>query len=261
MPRRFYVPGGWVSAGNGGGAPVEAVRVELSAEESHHLVHVLRAEPGDQFELFDGRGRRALAQVEAAVGTGARLSIVEEFTSEGAVGHSPLWIATAVPKGDRFDWLVEKATELGVDRLIPLVTRRSVVEPRETKLDRLRAVIVAACKQSGRARLMELAPLCPWRNLLTEIVPGAGACLAHPEGEPLLSAWGTTDAGKPRLVIIGPEGGFTADELGEAQAAGAKIVRLGHTILRTETAVLAVAALSALQTGDGRLDELVIRKS
>jgi 16S rRNA (uracil1498-N3)-methyltransferase len=251
MPRRFYVPGGWVTTGS----------VELSAEESHHLVHVLRAEPGDQFELFDGRGRRALARVEAAVATGARLSIVEEIASEGAVSRSPLWIATAVPKGDRFDWLVEKATELGVDRLIPLVTRRSVVEPRETKLERLRAVIVAACKQSGRSRLMELTPLCPWRNLLAEIVPAADACLAHPEGEPLPSAWGATDVGKPRLVIVGPEGGFTTDELGEAQAAGAKIVRLGATILRTETAVLAVAALAALQTGDARLDELGIKKS
>jgi 16S rRNA (uracil1498-N3)-methyltransferase len=261
MPRRFYVPGGWASAGNGGGAPVEAVRVDLSAEESHHLVHVLRAEPGDQFELFDGRGRRALARVDAAVASGARLTILEEIASEETESHRPLWIATAVPKGDRFDWLVEKATELGVDRLIPLVTRRSVVEPRETKLDRLRAVIVAACKQSGRARLMELAPLCPWRNLLTEIVPVAEACLAHPEGEPLPSAWGAIDAGKPRLVMVGPEGGFTADELGEAQAAGAKIVRLGATILRTETAVLAVAALAALQTADGRLDELVIKES
>ena len=236
MPRRFYVPGGWVTTGS----------VELSTEESHHLVHVLRAEPGDQFELFDGRGRRALARVEAAVATAARLSIVEEIASEGAVSHSPLWIATAVPKGDRFDWLVEKATELGVDRLIPLVTRRSVVEPRETKLERLRAVIVAACKQSGRARLMELAPLCPWRSLLTEVVPGTEACLAHPEGEPLAAAWSAGEARRPRLVLVGPEGGFTPDELIEAQAAGAKIVRLGTTILRTETAVLAVAALAAL---------------
>lgn len=238
MARRFHVPEGWTSG---------AV-VILSAGESHHLATVLRAEAGDRFELFDGRGRRALAEVSEADPRAARLRVVFEYPNTPVAVLADLVIATAVPKGERFDWLVEKATELGVARLVPIVTARSVVEPRETKLERLRATIVAASKQCGRTQLMELADLTPWRKVVDELLPGRNAVIAHPTGKDLGSVWSMGGGATDCMAVIGPEGGLTEDEVTSARSAGAVAVRLGVNILRTETAAIALASAWTLRS-------------
>ncbi len=220
----------------------------LSPGESHHLATVLRAVPGDRFELFDGKGRRAVAAVEVVDSSAARLVIESELPRDPESRSGEFVLATAVPKGERFDWLVEKATELGVSRLVPISTARSVVEPRETKLERLRATIVAAAKQCGRSRLMELDPLTTWRDVVAQLIPGSATVIAHPDGGEVGSVWASPAFDRGCLALIGPEGGFTAEEIADATAAGAIPISLGPTILRTETAGVALAAAWALRS-------------
>ena len=154
-----------------------------------------------------------------------------------------LTIATAVPKGDRFDWLIEKATELGVSQLIPLTTSRSVVDPRTSKLDKLRQTVVAACKQSGRNHLMEIGSVTSWPDFIRQFVPDHTVLIAHPQGELLESIEPVlANQEKTLLVAIGPEGGFSDVEIQLALRAGAKAIQLGSKILRIETAAIGLAA-------------------
>jgi 16S rRNA (uracil1498-N3)-methyltransferase len=153
-----------------------------------------------------------------------------------------LTLAAAVPKGERFDWLVEKATELGVERLVPLVTERSAVDPRATKLERLRRRIVEASKQCGRNRLMVLEAPMPWSEWLSAAPASATRLLAHPGGPPPRS-WPVVPVGGEAALSIGPEGGFSEPEVDAASAAGWRVVALGETLLRIETAAVAGVAM------------------
>jgi 16S rRNA (uracil1498-N3)-methyltransferase len=149
-------------------------------------------------------------------------------------------LATAVPKGDRFDWLIEKATELGVERVIPIVTERSVVDPGTTKLERLRRAIIEASKQCGRNRLMVLSPPIPWDQMAAT---ATGTCkfLADRGGAPL-AQFPAIDRGTSVTLAVGPEGGFTPAEQQVGAHHGWHAVNLGVHTLRIETAGLAGAA-------------------
>ncbi|MBI1345229.1 RsmE family RNA methyltransferase [bacterium] len=213
----------------------------LPETEAHHARHVLRLAVGDPIEVFDGRGASAEALIAACDKKRVQIDV-------GTVSTTPepatrLTIATAVPKGERMDWLVEKATELGVSRLIPLRTSRSSVDPRDSKLDRLRMQVIAACKQSRRNHLMELEPVVDFAEFLrSQTQPWF---IAHPGGQPLAGVLcDHVPHPQPELVMaIGPEGGWTDEEITLAEAAQARRIALGSTILRVETAVLAVAAV------------------
>lgn len=230
MARRFYLP-----------QPLDSTVIRLTGPEVHHLGRVLRLKAGDEVTLFDGRGTEARARIDSLTTDAVELTVVEHLAAT-EIPKNALTLATAVPKGERFDWLVEKATELGVARLIPLVTARSVVNPGESKLERLRRTIVEASKQCGRSRLMELTAPIAWRELVETEMTSGGVWVAHPSGAP------PTDAGderfRPRIVAIGPEGGLTADELALATEHGAKLVGLGPRILRIETAAITLAVLA-----------------
>lgn len=238
MSERFYTETP-LRAGSG---------VALDEAEARHLVQVLRHRPGDEVVVFDGRGSEADARLESASKRGATLQVLTVRATEPD-GKPRLTIATAVPKGERFRWLVEKATELGVDRLVPLSTERSVVDPRDTKLDRMRQAVVAACKQCRRNRLMEVAPTVAFSEFLATPNPGAVLAVAHPGGQPVGAWLGSVPSGRPVTVLIGPEGGLTDDEVEQATKAGAEKIALGTHILRIETAVIAAAALVMLQPG------------
>ncbi len=239
MGDRYYCPGPWREG-----------RAILEGDEVRHLARVRRVEVGGRVEVFDGIGHVATAEVVAIGRDRAELAIVGG--GEGMDLAGTLILASAVPKGDRFDWLVEKATELGVTRLVPIRAERSTVDPRATKLERLRRVVVEACKQSGRARLMTLDEPMDWRDWLDSGSGGAGARLvAHPGGDRLGPA---PDLAAGVALAIGPEGGFTGAEVAEAREAGYRAVGLGPTILRVETAAVAsCAAVVALgvRTGEG----------
>jgi 16S rRNA (uracil1498-N3)-methyltransferase len=151
-----------------------------------------------------------------------------------------LTLATAIPKGDRCDWLIEKATELGVNRLIPLITERSVVDPREAKLNRQRRAIIEASKQCRRNRLMVLEPVHSWPDLVLSAQHDL-RLIASPSGmEP--ARWPPISKERQVILAVGPEGGFSTSEVELAIACNWSPIRLSHNVLRIETACLAGAA-------------------
>ena len=147
-------------------------------------------------------------------------------------------LATSVPKGERFDWLVEKASELGVARLVPILTERSVVDPRDSKLERLRRLTIESAKQCGRNVLLQIDPPITWSGFYASKAvraSNAARLLAHPGGS-LVAGWNRQNEA---ILAIGPEGGFTDLEVENALVEGWTVIGLGPTILRIETAALA----------------------
>jgi 16S rRNA (uracil1498-N3)-methyltransferase len=214
----------------------------LEGDEARHLRTVLRARPGDEVALFNGRGLEAVARVVALLEENVQLEILS-CSSPERKARVALTLATAVPKGERFRWLIEKATELGVDCIVPLVTERSVVDPGEGKLDRLRRTIIESSKQCGRNTLMTLEAPVAWREFLSRAGHRSRLLVADRGGQPWspLLVEGTSAL----TLAVGPEGGFTPGELALAQEHESLHVSLGPTILRIETAAIALAALAA----------------
>jgi 16S rRNA (uracil1498-N3)-methyltransferase len=155
-----------------------------------------------------------------------------------------LTLAVSLPKGDRQRWLVEKATELGVGRIVPLMTARSVAQPVATALARLRRAVIEASKQCGRNRLMEVAEAQKWSDFVRAAPTKAIRWIAH--RSPTVDKPAIARAGEDVVVAIGPEGGFTDDEVAAALAAGWSQLDLGPRVLRVETAAIAIAAWAAI---------------
>ena len=237
MPARFFCPD-----------PSRDGQLLLNADESRHLTRVCRLGVGDRIEVFDGRGSIATALVLAAGTGGVDLRVEGDWLTEPASSVS-LTLATAVPKGDRFDWLIEKATELGVDRLIPLVTDRSVVDPRGSKLERLRRSIIEASKQCRRARLMVLDDPIDWTNLIAAF-PESLRFLADPGGVPP-RRWPAIRRGRAVVLAVGPEGGLTSAECELARESGWFAIQYSPNMLRIETAGLAGCAALLTRVPEG----------
>jgi len=218
--------------------PPAGSRAVLEGDEARHVARVMRAQSGDRLDVFDGQGNWWTATVTGIDREQVQLELGACFSETTASG-SGLTLAVALPKGDRQKWLVEKLTELGVARLIPLRTVRGVAAPTAAAIERLRRGVIEACKQCGRCRLLEIAEAASLESL-ANLQPTAQRLLADPGGGPLAAA--ATPAGSDLLVAIGPEGGFTAAEIAAAEAAGFKRVSLGPHILRIETAAIAIAA-------------------
>jgi 16S rRNA (uracil1498-N3)-methyltransferase len=231
MSERFYVE-----------SPIGDSRTaQLVDAEAHHLVKVMRAAVGSDVTLFDGSGCEFLARVSGMGRTSVELEILQRRQVDRELPFA-LTLAVALPKGERQKVLVEKLVELGATSLIPLHTRRSVAEATPSALLRLRRQVIEASKQSGRNRLMQIAEPRDLQSLLRE-PPAGRRLLAHPSGDPVQvgqSAGATT-------IYIGPEGGFTEEEVTLARASGSEVASLGRRILRTETAAIALASLFAYQ--------------
>ena len=215
-------------------------RAVLEGDEARHLTRVLRAKVGDMVSLFDGRGREWPARVASLGRDRVELDTTEPTVDPVPVAI-PLTLAVALPKGDRQKWMVEKLTELGAARLVPLETTRGVAEATASAQARLERVVIEACKQCGRNTLMEIAAGHPLKRLLAEVPAGACVVIAHPDGTPLDVAAIPTTATEI-IALVGPEGGFTDEELGSADRAGVIRISLGPHILRVETAAIALAA-------------------
>lgn len=219
----------------------------LGEEESQHCVQVLRAQTGDEIDITDGLGKLYRAQITNPNRKHCEVRIIDELQPEPLhVGH--VHIAIAPTKNiDRFEWFVEKATEMGVDEITPLLCRFS--ERRVINLERLNRVLVAAAKQSLKTTYPKLNPL----TRLEDFIPQSTAedCfIAHCEGG--YAATGDKHAlqqcltrGHSVLILIGPEGDFSSEEIQLALQAGFLPVSLGKARLRTETAGL-VACHTAL---------------
>ncbi len=214
--------------------------VPLPDDEAHHLTRVLRLEAGAPVEALDGAGTRHFGTLADVTKRGAALRI--ERTEQHPAPTPALHLLVAPTKNlDRLEWLLEKATELGLTRFTPILTQRA--ERRELKLDRLRKIAVSALKQSGGAWLPHLDELTPLTTALALAAPAECKLVAHltedpAERVPLARALAGAAAATSVAVLIGPEGDFTAEEVAAARAAGFQPVTLGETVLRTETAAL-----------------------
>ena len=212
----------------------------LVGDEARHLVRVLRAKVGDEVVVFAGQGGEWPARIVRLSRDEAELATGPERRDRA--DHGPvLTLAVALPKGERQKWLVEKLTELGVARLVPLETERGVAEATPAARERLRRGAIEACKQCGRNTLMEIGEPRSVAEALAERTHGTAAIIAHPGGGPLDPAIAAGDT-RHVLAFVGPEGGFTVAELESAEQAGAVPTSLGPHILRIETAAIALAA-------------------
>lgn len=210
--------------------------VALPDDEAHHASRVLRKVSGDPVELFDGRGRSVAAVLVDVRKKGVSVEIAGTVV-DARPRTTQLTIAVAAPKADRFKWMIEKATELGVDRIIPLECTRSVVHPGGNKLEKLRATVVSACKQSGRNTLMTIDEPTAFQTVVA--IEGFQRWVADvPEHS---SSPHSIDREANQLILIGPEGGWTDEERIQASDAGFQKMNLGPFILRTETAAIAAA--------------------
>lgn len=233
------------------GPLVQGALVELPEGPFRHLVQVLRMQAGESLVVFDGRGGEYAAVLETVAKRSASLRV---GTFDDVNRESPLHLTLVqgISKGERMDWTVQKAVELGVSAIVPVITERTNVHldrEREAKrLDHWRAVISSACEQSGRTRVPELLPVMKFTDWLNQAARGLRLVL-DPLAEQGLSAFGSVN--EPMSLVVGPEGGLSPDELQLAINAGCRGVRIGPRVLRTETA--GVAALAILQGVAGDL--------
>lgn len=215
----------------------------LAGQEALHVAKVMRARIGDEITLFDGSGDEFTARIANIGRSEIKLEIVDRRTVSRELTFS-LTLGVALPKGDRQKRLVEKLTELGVTRLVPLIAQRGVAQPEPKTIVRLRRSVIEASKQCGRNHLMEISEPLPCSNFLNESPPSALRVLAHPGSD--------TASPIPRreqrdvILAIGPEGGFTDDEVSQSGKEGWQRVNLGSRMLRVETAALALAAAYSL---------------
>ena len=221
----------------------------LTGSEAHHLAHVLRAKPGEEVLLFDGSGLEYRAVIEKVGRSEVRLQVVGSESVDREASR-PVTLAVALPKGDRQRWLTEKAVELGVARLIPIETRRGVAQPSDNALERLRRAVIEAAKQCGRNRLMEITPAMRWEELISQARHEQPCFVAHPGGAAggLAGQLAQLPPESPVLLAVGPEGGFTDEEIAAATAATWHLADLGRRILRVETAALVLATLAIHDT-------------
>jgi 16S rRNA (uracil1498-N3)-methyltransferase len=221
-------------------------RVDLDAAQANYLGSVMRLAEGDRLLLFDGNSGEWLAEVAEAGKKRMALSVVELTRPQESVPD--LWLAFAPIKKGRVDWLVEKAVELGVARLQPVVTQRTIVD--KLNLDRMRAHIVEAAEQCGRTALAEIGEPMKLDAFLKSRDPARILYFADETGgKPAASAFQPG----PALILTGPEGGFTPDEASAIRAAsGTTAISLGPRILRAETAALAAVAAWMSTSGDWR---------
>lgn len=238
-PSRIYFPGEIPAHG----------RCVLPRAPSHHVARVLRLKSGDPLVLFDGQGGEYQGAIVRAHESEVTVDVGEWRAVER---ESPLAITLAqgISSGERMDYTVQKAVELGVARIQPLETLRSVVRLTEVRAEKRRAhwrsIAIAACEQSGRNRVPEIAPVVALRDWLGQGVHDQAELrlVFAPDAERVLRALPAPRASV--TLIAGPEGGLSEEEQRDAIRAGFVAVRLGPRVLRTETAAL--AALAAMQT-------------
>jgi 16S rRNA (uracil1498-N3)-methyltransferase len=234
-------------------APPEAFRdtsLLLDAERLRHLRTVLRLGPGEEFAVTDGAGSEYLARIEH-LGRGEGRALILERTEPARESTLETVLAQALPKGDRFALVLEKAVELGVSGIIPVLSRRTVPEGGAVAAAaRWRRIAESAVAQSGRTRLPALHPPRPFEALIGDrSLPDVRILLWGQSSENLRAVVGGA-APRSVLVAVGPEGGWSEQEVQRARHEGFAAVRFGPRTLRTETAGIAVLAVLQNRWGD-----------
>lgn len=244
--RRFYAP---PTASDG-------KTVRLASDEARYLRDVLRLQPGEQVYVFDGQGKEFECDIEASSRDSAQLRILAVVEPTQPESPLDLTLAIALLKGEKFDLVVQKATELGVTRVLPVITERADVRMRDEKdgtkrLARWQRIALEAAKQSGRARVPQIAQPVAFRSMVASSETAKRVMFSERDGQALAAAIkDQTAPGQPVIALVGSEGGWTDEEIALARNAGWEIVTLGGRTLRAETAAITVVALLQHLLGD-----------
>lgn len=233
MATRFYI-----------NCPLQPGPITLDGPEAHHLATVCRLRPGNAICLFNGDGSEYQASVVEVARRVVNLEITRVATPDRELPIR-LEVAAPLPKGDRGQFLIEKLTELGVASFVPLDCERSVIHPREAKLEKLHRYVIEASKQCGRNVLMEVAAPIQWPTYCLPRADDEARWLAHASGTSTSMPIGRLARCR---IAVGPEGGFTELEVEFAQRHGWEIVCLGSRTLRIETAATAMACRAMFST-------------
>lgn len=237
--RRFYAPPD----------RIEGNSARLDEDETRHLRDVLRLKTGDAVNIFDGEGREFSAVIESIGKRESKLTSVAETTPTAPESPLDLTIGASLLKGDKFDLTVQKAVELGVNRLIPMRTGRTDVKVRDAsaRIERWRRIALEATKQCGRAKLMAVEALDEFKNVVEKANTSdfQPVLFSERDGSKFESI-----ASKKLWVFFGPEGGWDDEELELAKNSGIKTVTFGGRILRAETAAVSIAAILQHRFGD-----------
>ena len=236
--RRFY-------------APVDSftkMGVTLNEDETRHLRDVLRLRIGNEASVFDGLGREFMTTISLIGKRGAELSIVKEIEPASAESPLDLTIAAAVVNGEKYDLVVQKAVELGVNKLIPLISIRCDVKLKDAfkRLERWRRIAMEATKQCGRAKLMQITEPLGFVELIANSIAQEVVLFSERDG----LDFSNIKPDKKITALFGPKGGWDDTELEAAGMRSIKIVTLGGRILRAETAAIGITAILQHRFGD-----------
>jgi 16S rRNA (uracil1498-N3)-methyltransferase len=229
--------------------------VMLDAEETRHLTQVLRLGEGARVFVFNGEGAEYECEVARAGKREVELNLARRLDD---VVESPLrmTLAQALIKGDKFDWVIQKATELGVTRIVPLVTDHNDIkraeERAEQRLQRWRRISLEALKQCGRRRLVEICEPAPFDDFCESAAPGARLIFSERGGESLRGVSVKLQDVNQLSLCVAAEGGWSERELRRAESGGFTPVSLGSRVLRTETAAIVAVTLAQHLFGDLR---------
>ncbi len=238
--RRFYSPPEHIAQG----------RVELGPDEVRHLRDVLRLRIGDEASAFDGVGNEYLCKVETVSKTAAVLKVLRSIEPSSPESPLQMTVAAAILPGEKYEITVQKAVELGVQTLQPLYTKRCEVKPGGSgrRLERWQKIAAESAKQSGRARLMEIAEPVEISDFFRSFPASAavGIFFSERDGE----GFSSIKADKKITAVFGPKGGWDDEELRIARNAGFQVITFGGRIMRAETAAIAMTAILQHRFGD-----------
>jgi len=243
--------------------------ITITGDDVHHIVRVMRAREGEQILVSDGAGRTALARLTALSTREVKAQVVEMMTEQRELPVR-VTIGQGLPKGEKMEWILQKGTELGAYSFFPFSSERTIVrldaKKEAKKLERWRKIIKEAAEQSHRSLLPQLLPPASFREVLEQGKKYSHRAIAYEKEEgttlhPLLESMREGDS---LLILVGPEGGFSSEEIAVAEAAGFLPVSLGPRILRTETAsqyiLSAVSYQFEQRRGAARLFDTAERK-
>ncbi len=243
MPR-FFIPPTHISNG----------KFTLAGTEAHHAIHVMRHKAGDVIDLFDGKDTLFQARIDRIQGDAVQGTILEEMRADSPLGPVQVNLYQGLSTGAKWDWLVEKAVEIGVSRIIPISTVRTIVKLSQfhtnEKFMRWQRIALAASKQCGRGDVVKVEAPISFVKALTLPSPGSLSLIPWEKED----HWSIQQASKHFSgtevnVFVGPEGGWDSEEIGWSREKGVIAVRLGPTLLRTETAGLVALTLVLRELG------------
>jgi len=241
---RFFVPA----------SSLEEEQVRLSPEQAHQVHHVLRLKPGDAIVVLDDRG---VEYDVTLTGVGPREAVGRVTDRRLAPGEPAVEVTLfqSLLAREKFEWVLQKGTEIGVAHFVPVLTERSLVREKQiekNKRERWRRIMTEAAEQSHRGRLAKLEPLMAFREAVAQARSFDRCLIAAPfqEAAPLREILAGAGPGSSIALLIGPEGGFTPEEVALACEKGAVPIGLGPRVLRTETAAMVAAALILYELGE-----------